>query len=267
MISRLAPTPSGHLHWGNLYNFALTWARVQKAQGQLWLRIDDVDATRMRPEYVAEIFELLRWLGFEWDQGPKTPEDFFKSYSQSLRREEYRAAVDRLKTYACDCSRQKIQERTGGSNHYDGYCRKRGLKFEAGVTVSRVLLAQHADPIVWTKDDRPAYHVVSVVDDLRMGTTHLFRGEDLRESSQVQIALAELMGEPRYAKVVHEFHPLILGPEGQKLSKSTGSDSIVNFRERTDADAPEVWHRFAQIAGLKPMRALQDALMIFKPIS
>ncbi|MBS1960439.1 MAG: hypothetical protein JST80_13260 [Bdellovibrionales bacterium] len=263
MITRLAPTPSGHLHWGNLYNFAMTWARVQKAGGKLWLRIDDVDATRMRPEYVAEIFELLPWLGFQWQEGPTSAEEFSKKFSQSLRRDEYRAAVDRLKTYACNCSRQQIQERTGGSVQYDGYCRTRGLKFEAEVTTLRTELPGRADTIVWTKDDRPAYHVVSIVDDLRMGTTHLIRGEDLRESSQVQVALAELMGESRYSKIEHEFHPLILGAQGQKLSKSEGSDSIVGFRARADADAPEVWHRFAQIAELKPMRSLQDALMIF----
>jgi glutamyl/glutaminyl-tRNA synthetase len=273
MISRLAPTPSGFLHWGNLYNFALVHARVRRAGGTLWLRIDDVDASRMRPSFVDDIFETLEWLGIDWDRGPRSTAEFVASYSQSLRREEYAQRLKAIPTYTCACSRLQIQARAvvpapgrgegsggpgglraaaevgaGARLHYDGHCRELGLPHQPGVTALRMRLPSWGDPVLWTREDRPAYHLVSVVDDLRMGTTHLIRGEDLRESSEIQRRIAESLGEPAYDRIVNEFHPLLIGPDGRKLSKSADAESLRAWRER-GASAEEVWAELAQRVG------------------
>ena len=83
IISRIAPTPSGFLHIGNIFNFYLTWKKVR--QGELWLRIDDGDAPRIRPEYVEDIFETLEWLGLDYDKGPRGPEDFTRIFPSSIK--------------------------------------------------------------------------------------------------------------------------------------------------------------------------------------
>lgn len=254
MITRLAPTPSGFLHWGNLLNFALTHATARAAGGTLWLRIDDVDASRMRPEYVQDVFDTLGWLGLDWDLGPRDAGDFARKYSQQLRREEYRDRLRAIDTYACECTRQQILARAG-STRYDGHCRSRGLRHVPGVTALRARIGdqidEHADPVLWTREDRPAYHWVSVLDDLRMGTTDLIRGEDLRESSAIQQRLAQEMGESAYASIRHRFHPLLMGPDGKKLSKSADAESL-RSRRLAGARPDDVWVELRRIAGYDP---------------
>jgi glutamyl/glutaminyl-tRNA synthetase len=177
---------------------------------------------------VQDVFETLRWLGFEWDIGPRDAGDFQANHSQRLRREEYHSVLSRLETYACDCSRSAIQGR--GNASYDEHCRGRGLRFEPGKTAVRAKIGGiAADPVLWTREDQPAYHLVSVLDDVRLGVTHIVRGEDLRESSALQTALARALGLHAYTTVEHVFHPLLLGTDGKKLSKSAGS-SPIRFR-------------------------------------
>jgi glutamyl-tRNA synthetase len=88
--SRIAPTPSGYLHIGNALNFVRTWLMVRRAGGILRLRIDDIDATRTRPEYFDDIFRTLEWLGMDWDEGPRNANEQTEIYSQSLRAERIR---------------------------------------------------------------------------------------------------------------------------------------------------------------------------------
>lgn len=267
MISRFAPTPSGYLHWGNLYHFALTWTFVRAQGGRLGLRIDDVDSTRVRPEYVQDVFETLQWLGLHWDFGPESAQDFIQNYSQGLRKQEYFDRLATVPTYACDCSRQQIQERMNSlgkgrgvmpGSPYDGHCKNRGLTFVAGVTCLRVEVKGFADTVLWTRDDRPAYHWVSILDDIRVGTTHLIRGEDLRESSALQRQIALVAGENDYMKIEHLFHPLIMGLDGRKLSKSEDADSVHAFR-KSGASIEEVWMELAKRANLGvPLKSLPD---------
>src|SRR5580704_15637290 len=87
--SRIAPTPSGYLHIGNALNFVMTWLWVRKEGGQLRLRIDDSDTTRSKPEFIEDIFRTLDWLGMDWDEGPQTPDEQQRIYSQALRAERY----------------------------------------------------------------------------------------------------------------------------------------------------------------------------------
>ena len=128
--TRLAPTPSGFLHIGNGASFVATWALARACEGKILLRIDDLDAERMRPEYIEDMFKTLDWLGLDWDEGPFSVEDFFKNWSQHLRLDAYEKALnDLVKTghiYTCSCSRKDIRLNSTNSL-YPNTCRNNRL--------------------------------------------------------------------------------------------------------------------------------------------
>ena len=128
--TRLAPTPSGFLHLGNGASFVATWALARAYKGQILLRIDDLDAERMRTEYVDDIFRTLDWLGLDWDEGPFSTEDFTKNWSQHLRLGAYEKALQDLQKtgdlYVCNCSRKDIRERST-NGLYPNTCRQNRL--------------------------------------------------------------------------------------------------------------------------------------------
>ena len=95
--TRLAPTPSGYLHRGNLFSFALTWLLARKDGLQILLRIDDMDRARFRPEYLEDIFRSLDSLGINYDEGPSGPDDFHSRWSQMHRRELYDYALSQMR--------------------------------------------------------------------------------------------------------------------------------------------------------------------------
>jgi glutamyl-tRNA synthetase len=245
VISRLAPTPSGYLHLGNALNFLITWSFVRSRRGRLILRIDDADSTRARPQYVEDIFRTLQWLGIDWDEGPSGPDDFYARHSQCARTEIYRAAMARLiRAYNCDCSRSLIRA-TFGSTIYGGTCRGKGLPFVKGGTARRMpvdrpvlmngqafdLFQAMGDFVLWTRDDTPAYQLVSLVEDEGSGITHIFRGEDLFTSTAAQKYLAEELEYATFlgAKIFH--HELLYDQRGGKLAKSQGSAPLTALRQ------------------------------------
>src|SRR6187402_2066820 len=131
--SRIAPTPSGYLHIGNAFNFLLTEFLTHQKAGILRLRIDDLDAPRMRPEYIVDVFDTLRWLEIVPDQGPRDEADYTALHSQQMRMDRYRRALSQLaetgKVFACNCSRADIQ-RGSSDGQYPGYCRDKGLPLD-----------------------------------------------------------------------------------------------------------------------------------------
>lgn len=240
MLARLAPTPSGFLHAGNLDNFRRTQAVARDASALLALRIDDADATRYRREYVDHVFEVLDGLGIAWDVGPRSTEEFESAWSQRHRTAEYRHRVGDLRdspveTYACTCSRSDLAGvPTGGC---PGGCHHHGGPLVPGVSALRVhvpvgtvvavgghevrLDEELGDFVVWRRDDLPAYQWVSVLEDERLGTTHIVRGQDLIASSAAQVFLARALGITSVVDATYVHHPLILDGQGRKLSKST----------------------------------------------
>lgn len=240
MITRFAPTPSGYLHAGNAVNALLVAWLAAAAQGRVVLRIDDMDATRSRPEYIDDVFRVLHWLGVEWDSGPRDRADFDLHFSARHRREYYRAELaagqDRgLQVYACSCSRRDM----GGTipaGGCPGECRQRHLSFSPGHTALRVhvprgtavAVAEQAialddvvgDFVVWRRDDLPAYHLASVVEDRNHQVTHVVRGMDLLPSTAAQLFLADYLDAPRFTSARFIHHDLLVGPDGGKLSKS-----------------------------------------------
>jgi glutamyl-tRNA synthetase len=231
-VSRLAPTPNGELHWGNLYNFSLTWAHVRKGKGKLWLRFDDMDRDRCEEKYAEDTRQLLKYLGLNWD------EEFSGQYCYI---NDYRNYLAKIPHYVCSCSRQDIHARTG-DYHYDGHCRNLGLKYEEGKTAIRFKSPrgfQH-DFVLWRKENIPAYHLTSVSDEERLGINLIIRGQDLFESTEVQKELsATLPNDPlKNIQIIH--HPLILGLQGEKLSKSRGDGELVTLMKQ-GKKPQEIW--------------------------
>jgi len=253
--SRIAPTPSGFLHTGNACNFLLTYQKVKEAGGSLRLRIDDLDAARIKPEYVQDVFETLGWLGVRWDEGPRNVREHYLEYSQQLRTGRYHQLIDMLVNkglaYACDCSRKKTGQ-SGNDGQYPGTCRHKGIppatpgtairiivpgdtvvqfEDEAMGTVSIDLHSVMPDFIIRRKDGIPAYQIASLADDLGYGINYIVRGADLLQSTAAQLFLADLLGEHSFSHVRFHHHPLCEDHRGHKLSKSAGSRSVRAMRQ------------------------------------
>lgn len=238
MRTRIAPTPSGFLHRGNVANFAFTAEFARENNLELGLRIDDVDAVRCRPEYVADIFRVLDLMRITWSFGPSDPVDFATNWSQTARTERYRSALahDGLAPhlYVCACSRTRAGRASGGC---PGDCRTLDLPLVTGESAVRLhiperttvamgdravdLAEELGDVVLWRRDGLPAYHLVTVLEDEALGITHIIRGEDLLTSSALHIHLARLLGLRGVATAHYVHHPLERDADGRKLSKST----------------------------------------------
>ncbi len=234
IISRIAPTPSGFLHLGNAFNFTFTYLLARSNGGDLHLRIDDIDATRTRPEFIEDIFRTLDWLKIEWDYGPNSPDDFYKNHSQLKRIDEYRSAVEQLfsHTYHCKCSRKTIKEKYL-DGLYRGACKNANIEYVQDETSLRLEIpeseecfAKMGHPVIWRKDDLPAYNLVSVIDDLRNNINTIVRGEDLLSSTSLQKYIAKLLKRDEFEDIKFIHHALLQDAEGKKLSKSDGALSM-----------------------------------------
>lgn len=247
MRTRIAPTPSGLLHYGNACNFLVTWAFGRARGGEVLLRIDDADPNMVHPDGIVDIVDTLAWLGITVDR--QLP-------SQQTRYARYQAVIDELQRgehlYACDCTRSQIRT-ASATGEYPGTCRERGLPRTTPEASLRCRLnASVADPIVRGKNGIPAYHIASLCDDVDAGVTHIIRGADLESASEVQrhvAGLAPSLEAFRDIEIIH--HPLILGQDGQKLSKSVQSTALRTLRE----------------GGLERSRVVETAITLADPIT
>jgi glutamyl-tRNA synthetase len=257
--TRIAPTPSGYLHEGNLFSFVLTWLIAKRENGTVRLRIDDMDAARMRREYLEDIFATLEWIGLQPDEGPTGIEDFLKNFSQQNHLPLYQNLVEKLvntgKVYACTCSRKQILA-LNTEGIYPGTCLQKHLaighenaalrihinKEETWISISGFekehpihkvdLQKTMGDFVIRKKDGLPAYQITSLADDLQDEMNLIVRGEDLLSSTAAQVFMANSLGENTFSSVRFLHHPLILNKDGEKLSKSAGHSSIKNMREQ-----------------------------------
>lgn len=239
MRTRIAPTPSGFLHVGNLANALLTHWWAQAEGGTTLLRIDDVDAPRVRREYIEDIHGLLAWLqipvAIDGDSitSPSAAPDRYSRIA--LARSALDTALRKgMPAYACTCSRSRLTDIPRGG--CPGGCRRAGHSLEPGSSALRLvvepgtlvgtddsavdLAEAMGDFVVWRRDDLPAYQWISVVEDTHHKITHILRGADLRESSAAQIHLAQYLEDPRFMDVQIRHHGLVTDASGVKLSKS-----------------------------------------------
>lgn len=254
-LTRIAPTPSGFLHLGNAFSFLLTQAIAKKHGAKIFLRIDDLDRERYRSEYVQDIFDTLDFLEIPIDQGPKSLEELESEWSQVHRMSLYDQALENLRqtkrVFACDCSRNKIQQ-MDSRGYYLGQCLDRRIPLDRPETAWRIntldsdfisfteypqgkktdlIPEETAFYIVRKKDKLPAYHLTSVVDDIHFGVDLVVRGIDLYPSTLAQLDLAGHLGKESFGQITFLHHELIRAENQSKLSKSAGSLAIQTLRK------------------------------------
>jgi glutamyl-tRNA synthetase len=258
---RLAPSPTGYLHLGHAKTFWVAQQRAQAHGGTLVLRNEDLDQARCRPEFVAAMYEDLRWFGFSWQEGPDCG-GTVGPYSQSERLDSYRAVLEQLRArglvYPCRCSRQDVLRALAAPHAgedepiYPGTCRPGSVgarspaatvswRFQVpdGEIVSFVdghygpqtFVAgkDFGDFVVWRPDDLPAYQLAVVADDSAMGISEVVRGEDLLKSTARQLLLyrALRLNPPAF------FHcPLVTDEGGVRLAKRHEALSLRTLREQ-----------------------------------
>lgn len=241
VVGRLAPTPSGHLHVGNALAFGAAWLSVRQAGGRLLLRIEDLDRGRARDDVAQGQRQDLQWLGLEWDA--EVPPQSRRSYElQGIP--TYRCDCNRARRLARDCHCREVPASTGAWR----YRTPPGpVTFHDRVWGEQTFLPDD-DPVLMRADGEPAYPLAVVVDDARDGVTEVVRGADLLAATATQVRLHESLALPlpTYLHV-----PLLVGPDGRKLSKSHGSTEIRALRA-AGWTADDVWRRLLPFLGLAP---------------
>lgn len=247
--TRIAPTPSGLLHIGNVLSFAITSALAQKSGAKVLLRIDDLDQLRTDDRYLQDIFDTLNYLEIHWDKGPGNVREFREQWSQMHRMDLYNAVIRELSdkglVFACRCSRQQMRtlqacpcfEKKIPLNAENASLRLiTGAKELFIRSYDGRLIAATPPPemknfIIRRKDGIPSYQLTSVVDDLYFNIDLVIRGQDMWPSTIAQHMLASALEEDRFDKIAFCHHPLLVDAEGKKLSKSAGSTSVRYLRE------------------------------------
>jgi glutamyl-tRNA synthetase/glutamyl-Q tRNA(Asp) synthetase len=282
-ITRFAPSPTGHLHLGHVVNAIYVWGMARARGGRVLLRLEDHDRQRSRPEFAASILEDLEWLRLEWDG---------LMVRQSDRSSLYRETLEALKrnglVYACSCSRKDMAQTTadvpGKEMRYPGTCRSRKVEWQPGLSWRIALESEKVNfvdarlgPQVQVPADQCGdiqamdrlgnwtYQFAVSVDDYLQQVSLVIRGEDLLPSTGRQIMLSRLLG--REVPPVFYHHPLILKPNGEKLSKAAQDTGIRELRARGESPQ-QVLGRAAHAAGLVDTAreiSLADLVAILRP--
>jgi len=249
VVTRFAPSPTGMLHIGGVRTALFSWLYARHCGGKFILRIEDTDRERSTEEAVQVILTGMAWLGLAADEGP---------YYQTQRFERYRSVIAQLlgrgQAYRCYCTKEELEAMRAAQlaakqkPRYDGRCRARSEP-RAGVTPvvrfanpldgevvvddqvhGRVVFqnAELDDLIIERSDGNPTYNFCVVVDDADMGVTHVIRGDDHLNNTPRQINMLVALGAtpPAYAHL-----PMILGPDGAKLSKRHGEVSVLQYQQ------------------------------------
>jgi glutamyl-tRNA synthetase len=247
--TRFAPSPTGFLHIGGVRTALFAWLFARHHGGQFILRIEDTDRERSTQAAVDAILEGMAWVGLGWDEGP---------YYQMQRLDRYQAVAQQLlasgHAYHCYCTREELdvmraeQQARGEKPRYDGRCRDRTsprdgvppvVRFrtpgEGTIVVDDLVHgrvefanADLDDLVIMRPDGVPTFHFGVVVDDADMGITHVIRGDDHLNNTPRQMHILAALGQPipAYAHL-----PMILGPDGAKLSKRHGAVNVLEYRE------------------------------------
>ncbi len=250
--TRFAPSPTGYLHLGGARTALFSWAFARRHQGVFVLRIEDTDVARSTPEAVQAILDSMKWLGMEPDEGP---------FYQMQHMDRYRAVIHKMlkdgTAYPCYSSPEEVEamreaaRARGDKPRYDGTWRPTPGKTLPPVPTDRLPVVRFANPqsgatqwedlvkgtisidngelddlIIARQDGTPTYNFCVVVDDWDMRITHVIRGDDHVNNTPRQINILRALGAdvPLYGHV-----PMILGPDGQKLSKRHGAVNVMAY--------------------------------------
>jgi glutamyl-Q tRNA(Asp) synthetase len=257
--TRFAPSPTGYLHLGHVVNAIYVWGLAGADRGEVVLRIEDHDRQRSRTRFEHALLDDLDWLGFRPDAFPT---DAFRRGRclgrQSDREEIYRTAlaslVSRGLVYGCDCTRKH-----SAGSVYSGRCRTRNLSLHDGRGWRVRVDTPSGDVLVRDRLGNWTYQWCVTVDDTTQKITHVIRGEDLRDSTDRQVALAQLLGREAPATFIH--HPLIMKTPTQKLSKSDGDTGVRDLRLGGWTPARVIGHA-ASLVGLGNADDELDAIAV-----
>ncbi len=248
--TRFAPSPTGYLHIGGVRTALFSWLYARHHGGEFILRIEDTDRERSTQASVDAILQGMAWLGLDADEGPFYQTQRFDRYKEVIQQ-----LLDQGDAYYCRCSKERLtnlrEEQMAAKQkpRYDGCCRDAGLKPEAGdqyvirfrnpdsgsVVIDdqvkgkiEISNGELDDLIIARGDGTPTYNLTVVVDDWDMGINHVIRGDDHINNTPRQINILKALGAeiPVYAHV-----PMILGADGQRLSKRHGAVSVLQYRD------------------------------------
>lgn len=255
--TRLAPSPTGALHLGNVRTFLVNWALARQHGWEVVLRIEDLDGPRIKEQAARNLIATLGWLGMDWDEGP---------LHQTADPAPYRAALDRLAQqgdiYPCACTRSQIAADSLSAPHgdqhelrYSGRCRPdhptplpawsagEGQAWRVRVPEGQQTFddvfcgpqtasidAAVGDFLVSTKGGAPSYQLAVVVDDARQGIDQVVRGDDLLTSTPRQELLYEKLDAGPPPTWTHL--PLVVGPDGRRLAKRHGDTRVDSYRQQ-----------------------------------
>ena len=250
---RFAPSPSGYMHLGNAFSALLAWLSARSSGGKFFLRLEDLDRRCENPEFSETLLKDLRWLGIDWDGEPLVQTGRSDAYEHALHKIAERADV-----YPCFCTRADLHAASAphasdGTPIYAGTCygmseeavssrmrlRKPALRLHVADRVikftdgnrgeySQNLMSECGDFVLRRSDGVFAYQLACVVDDIASGVTQVVRASDLLSSTPRQLLLYELLGAgpPQFYH-----HPLLLAPDGRRLSKRDADLEIVKLRK------------------------------------
>jgi glutamyl-tRNA synthetase len=244
VITRFAPSPTGSLHFGSVRTALYCWLYAQKQQGKFILRIEDTDRERSTDAAIDLIFEGLTWLGLTWEGTP---------IYQTQRMSRYQTVLNQLlenqQAYRCSCSKERLEalrvEQIANKQkpRYDGHCRDLQLSANTPHVIrfknpqsgqvafddlirGSIEISNHEldDLVLCRSDGNPTYNFCVVVDDWDMQITHVLRGDDHINNTPRQINILKALKAPipQYGHM-----PMILGPDGKKLSKRHGAVSVL----------------------------------------
>ena len=248
VVTRFAPSPTGHLHIGGARTAIFSWLLARHFGGDFRFRIEDTDTLRSRQEYTDSILASMRWLGLTWE-GETT--------YQTRRTDVYNRYVDQLletgHAYWCGCTAEEVEamreaaRARGRKPRYDGHCRGLGLGPGEGRCVRlkcpetgkivfddmvkgriSVDVSELDDMVIRRSDGTPTYNMAVVVDDHDMGITHVIRGDDHVSNTPKQILLYQALG---FEVPIFGHVPMILGPDGAKLSKRHGARAVIEYEK------------------------------------
>ncbi|MGW5866911.1 glutamate--tRNA ligase [Streptomyces sp. NPDC055239] len=265
---RFCPSPTGNPHVGLVRTALFNWAYARHNEGSLVFRIEDTDAARDSEESYEQLLEAMRWLGFDWDEGPEVGGPH-EPYRQSQRMDIYQDVAAKLldagRAYYCYCSTEELDARreaaraAGKASGYDGHCRdltaeqRAAYETEGCKPIVRFRMPDEAitftdlvrgeitvqpenlpDYGIVRANGAPLYTLVNPVDDALMEITHVLRGEDLLSSTPRQIALYKALADLGIAKETPAFGhlPYVMGEGNKKLSKRDPQASLNLYRER-----------------------------------
>ena len=272
-VTRFAPSPTGLLHLGHAFSALTAYDAAQAAGGRFILRIEDIDATRCRPQYEAAIYEDLAWLGLAWEEPVLRQSDHLADYQAALERLREKGLL-----YRDFRTRSELASDIAGAPHgpvgpivsgaalpaleeSERLARGEAFAWRLSLSAAREhlgpaweslsfveegqgpdgesgpILARPelaGDIVLARKDVGAAYHLAVVVGDARQGISHVIRGDDLFSAAHIQRLLQALLELPT---PIYRHHPLLMGPDGKRLAKRNGAPALAELREAGETAA------------------------------